>query len=226
MLLAETQNPGLWELAVLCCLKEDPMHPYEIQRVLKERKKDEVLALKKGSLYHAIGRLLRAGLIDVVKTSRNGRRPERTTYRITPPGEEALVRWLRNLIAQPRHEPSDFVASLNFLVYLGPQDAALQLEARAKELAKQIAGFDWAIEVLTPRVRRINVIETEYARASRRAELAWVRQILAEIRSGRFTWDVDEILEAVRAARAAASGATTSKPASELRSDLERERER
>ena len=61
---AENSNQGLWELAVLCCLKEDPMHPYEIQRVLKERKKDEVLALKKGSLYHAIGRLLKAGLID------------------------------------------------------------------------------------------------------------------------------------------------------------------
>jgi DNA-binding PadR family transcriptional regulator len=211
---AENSNQGLWELAVLCCLKEDPMHPYEIQRVLKERKKDEVLALKKGSLYHAIGRLLKAGLIDVVTTSRNGRRPERTTYRITPSGEEALVRWLRERIAHPRPEPTEFVASLNFLVYLSPEDAALQLEARTNELERQIAGHNRAIEVLTPRVRRINVIETEYTRAIREAELAWVRQILAEIRSGRFAWDVHEILEAVRAARAAARD-TTSKRAFE-----------
>ena len=59
-------NPyGLWELAVLSLLRETALHPYEIQRLLKERKKDDVLVLKRGSLYHAIKRLLDAGLIEV-----------------------------------------------------------------------------------------------------------------------------------------------------------------
>jgi DNA-binding PadR family transcriptional regulator len=195
---------GLWELAVLCSLREQPMHPYEVQRVLSERKKDEVLALKKGSLYHAISRLQRAELIEPLETSRSGRRPERTTYRITEAGEAALTRSLREFIAQLRPEPSQFTASLSFLVYLQPAQAAVELEARTTELEQQIASFDVALRVLTPRIGRINVIETEYARAMRQAELAWVRHILEDLRAKRFTWDLDAILEAVRAARAGA----------------------
>jgi len=201
----------LWALAVLCCLKEAPMHPYEMRRLLEARRKDEALALKKGSIYHAIGRLLRTRLIAVVKTSREGRRPERTTYRITPEGEETLLRWLRRFIARPRPEPSEFVASLNFLVFLSPADAATQLEARAGELEKLIAGLDRSIEVLTPRVARINVIEEEYSRAMRQAEREWVLRTLEEVRSGRFTWDLDAILKAVRAARADATRARQAK---------------
>ena len=54
------------------------MHPYQMQRLLRLRHKDEILVLKRGSLYHAIGRLMRAGLIAVKTTGREGKRPERT----------------------------------------------------------------------------------------------------------------------------------------------------
>jgi len=77
------------------------MHPYEMQRLLLERHWDEVLVLKRGSLYHAIKRLLKSKLITVIGTSRDGLRPERTTYRITPSGEEELVRWLREMVSVP-----------------------------------------------------------------------------------------------------------------------------
>jgi DNA-binding PadR family transcriptional regulator len=200
---------GLWELAVLCCLREEPMHPYEVQRVLTERKKDQVLALKKGSLYHAIGRLQRAELIQPVETSRSGRRPERTTYRITESGTAALIRSLREFIAHLRPEPSEFTASLSFLVYLQPAQAAQELEARTTELEQQIGRFDEALRILSPRIGRINMIETEYARAMRQAELAWVRQVLEDMRARRLTWDLEAILEAVRSARAVAPEASS-----------------
>ena len=50
-------EPGIWEIAVLALLREAPMHPYQMQRLLHLRHKDEILALKRGSLYHAIRRL-------------------------------------------------------------------------------------------------------------------------------------------------------------------------
>ena len=53
------------------------------------RHKDEILVLKRGSLYHAIGRLVRTELIRAKDISRNGRRPERTTYAITPPAAKS-----------------------------------------------------------------------------------------------------------------------------------------
>jgi hypothetical protein len=48
-------------------------------------------------------------------------------------------------------------------------------------------------------VARIHLVEAEYALAMGRAELAWVRSILEEIRAGRFQWDVARILGDVRA---------------------------
>ena len=63
-----TQELGIWEIAVLALLREAPMHPYQMQRLLRHRHKDEILALKRGSLYHAIGRLARGGLITAKST--------------------------------------------------------------------------------------------------------------------------------------------------------------
>src|SRR5262245_47080897 len=91
--------PNLWSLTVLCLLRARPMHPYEMQRLIREWHKDEFLDLKRGSLYHAIERLRGAGLIDPVKTSREGRRPERTVYRLTAGGEQAVLDWLGEMLA-------------------------------------------------------------------------------------------------------------------------------
>ena len=68
--MKHTLEYGLWELAVLSLLRERPMHPYEILRTLKSRHKDDVLVLKRGSLYHAIRRLEVDGLIEALETSR------------------------------------------------------------------------------------------------------------------------------------------------------------
>jgi DNA-binding PadR family transcriptional regulator len=186
----------LWDVAVLALLRERPMHPYEIQRVLKERHKDDVLVLKRGSLYHAIERLQDAQLIEALETTRDGRRPERTTYRITAAGQCSLGEWLRRSIATPRQERSEFLGSISFLVHLTPQEALAGLEARIGLLQSQIAQMDAAITRLRPRIGRINLVESEYARAMRAAELQWVRAVVDDLRSGAFTWNLEEILDA------------------------------
>src|SRR6516164_7437408 len=99
---------NLWALTVLCLLRERPMHPYEMQRLIRQRHNDAFLDLKRGSLYHAIERLERAGLIEVVETSREGRRPERTVYRLTESGERGGINWLCDLLAKPLREPNQF----------------------------------------------------------------------------------------------------------------------
>ena len=63
-----TNELGIWEIAVLALLREGPMHPYQMQSLLRLRHKDEILALKRGSLYHAIGRLVRDELIAAKST--------------------------------------------------------------------------------------------------------------------------------------------------------------
>lgn len=196
-----TERGSLWELAVLSLIREEPMHPYQMQRLLRERHKDDVLVLKRGSLYHAINRLASAGLIEAVTVGREGRRPERTTYRLTRRGERELVEWLRQRIATVQRGPNEFMGSLSFLVHLPPRDAATQLEARSHALQQQIEETGKVMAQVSTYVDRINLIESAYALAMLKAELRWVRELLSELRSGRFAWDLKKILREVRAAR-------------------------
>jgi DNA-binding PadR family transcriptional regulator len=185
---------GIWEIAVLALLREAPMHPYQMQSLLSERHKDEILALKKGSLYHAIGRLMRAELILARDTSRNGRRPERTTYAITPAGRKEFIRALRQIVAVPQRESSEFMAAMSFLVHLTPAEAIPRLEERCNHLEEQITAFSSSVAAVNERVARINLVESEYLVAMLKAELTWVRNLIAEMRDDTFSWDFKTVV--------------------------------
>jgi len=197
---------NLWEVAVLALLRERRMHPYEMQRLLRERHKDELLVLRRGSLYHAIGRLLKLGLIDAAETTRSGRRPERTVYRIKAAGRKALTVWIGGAISTPVHERSEFMAAISFLVHLTPADAIPKLEKRAGALERRIADLEAKVSELAPMAGRINLIESEYLCAMWKAELKWVRSLVAELSSASFRWDLKILLRQARRARAAAAG--------------------
>lgn len=203
---------NLWEVAVLALLREAPMHPYEMQRLLRERHKAELLVLKRGSLYHAIGRLMRSGLIEAAGTGRSGRRPERTTYRITGEGRKKFIRVLEGMVEQPRTESSEFTAALSFLVHLAPADAIAKLEGRARRLDEQSRATATTLKSVMARVQRINLIESEYDLAMWRAELKWVRGLIGELRAGGLDWDTRVIFREARKARPMAD--SKKKPAS------------
>ena len=186
---------GIWEITVLSLLRESPMHPYQMQRLLRDRHKDEILVLKRGSLYHAIGRLVRAELIRAKDVTRNGRRPERTTYAITAAGRREFISALRGIIAIPHRESSEFMAAMSFLVHLTPAEATPRLEERCLRLEKQIAEYNGVLETVSERVARINLVESEYLVAMLEAELAWIRGLINEINSSKLTWDLKTILK-------------------------------
>ncbi len=188
---------GLWDLAVLCSLYERPMHPYDIQTQLTLRHKAELLALKKGSLYHAIQRLAGSGSIVAKEVSRQGNRPERTVYEITEAGKAEMFGTLRQLIARPRPEPSEFMASVSFLVYLSVDDAKIQLRKRLEALDREVATLTQTYIDATPYAGRVNLLELDYASSMRRAEAEWIRATLNEIEDGQLTWDIEEILHPV-----------------------------
>ena len=159
-----------------------------MQKLLHLRHKDDLLVLKRGSLYHAIHRLERASLIEVVRTARQGKRPERTTYCITARGKKELVRWLQQMIpALLGQESSDLMAALSFLPFLTIEDAAKRLEERSRALEAQIARITESMSVVSSWVDRIHLIESEYLCAMLQAELEWVRGLEKEIRSGNLT---------------------------------------
>jgi DNA-binding PadR family transcriptional regulator len=184
---------NLWALTVLCLLFERPMHPYEMQRLIRQRKKDDFLDLKRGSLYHAIGKLQRAGLIEAIAVTREGKRPERTTYRITTEGSEELVAWLRELLTNTARETSHFFAALSFIPVLSPADALQQLQDRAGLLATEIAEMERVLQSLLPKIGRVVLLELEYSLVLRRAELAWLNGVTEDLRMERLTWSSESM---------------------------------
>src|SRR3954447_10068848 len=83
-------------LAILALLHEAPMHPYRMQRLIKERGKDQVINVEqRASLYQTIEQLLRAELITLWETEEQEGLPDRTIYRLTDKGHETAVLWMR-----------------------------------------------------------------------------------------------------------------------------------
>jgi len=177
-------------LTVLMLLSEQPMHPYQIQGVIRQRHKDWAMG-KTRSLYHGVDKLLADGLIEPVETSREGKRPERTVYRITDEGREESTAWLVDLIERPAAEHPQFLIAVNFLANLDKITALEALRIRAVALEGQIAGVEVWIRALHQELRlpRPVTIEVELHLALQQAELSWVRSIAAEIESGKLHWD-------------------------------------
>jgi DNA-binding PadR family transcriptional regulator len=196
---------GIWEIAVLALLREAPMHPYQMQRLLRFRHKDEILSLKRGSLYHAIGRLLRADLIAIETTGRDGNRPERTTYRLTPAGLEEFKVTIRKIVSTPRRESSEFMAAMSFLLHLDPKEAIRHLQQRVRSLDTEIAHRTAGLAAASAHVQRINLIESEYLLAMLKAERTWTSGLEKEIRQGELTWNLKAVLREAAYSRKEAS---------------------
>ncbi|MCC6936037.1 MAG: helix-turn-helix transcriptional regulator [Thermomicrobiales bacterium] len=162
------------------------MHPYEMASVLRTRGKDSSIKINYGSLYTVVDSLQRRKLIEPHETQREGRRPERTVYRLTNQGRVSLVDWLSDMISQPVKEFTQFEAALSFLAVLPPEEVAELLQERVGLLDLEIhqlrAVLGMTIERKLP---RLFTVETEYWLMLREAELAWVRELADEIAEGR-----------------------------------------
>jgi DNA-binding PadR family transcriptional regulator len=124
-------------LAVLVCLAERPMHPYEAATTLRQRQKHESVRLNYGSLYAVVASLEKRKLIAPQGTERKGRLPERTVYGLTDAGRIELHDWLTELLSTPVKDYTSFEAALSFLPTLPPEDVASLLRERAEHLAGQ-----------------------------------------------------------------------------------------
>jgi DNA-binding PadR family transcriptional regulator len=183
--MARRRRSNPLALAVLICLYEAPMHPYEVASTLRERRKDESVRLNYGSLYAVVGSLEREGLIEAADVEREGRLPERTVYRLTDRGRIEAHDWLAELISRPVKEYPDFEAGLSFLPALPPDEALALLEQRLADLDLGLAHARGARELVTARgLPRLLWVEGEYATRLRQAERDYVAQLIDDIGTG------------------------------------------
>jgi DNA-binding PadR family transcriptional regulator len=192
--VVETEfRPSPLALAVLSLLHAAPLHPYAMQRLLKEWGKDAVVNVgQRANLYKTIRRLLEAGLIAIRQTERDQQYPERTVYELTDAGSKATLDWLTEMLGWPRNEFPQFPAALSFIMLLAPADAATALADRAAALRKQLAAAEAGL-VTGAGLPRAVTMDDEYLRAMLTAEVTWLDGVVADLRSGALTWSEEEL---------------------------------
>jgi PadR family transcriptional regulator PadR len=82
---------GVLDVCLLAVLVDEPAYGYEMTRRLAARGLDVV---GEGSIYPALGRLERGGLVEPFEQPSDGG-PPRKYYRVTSRGLSALDRWRR-----------------------------------------------------------------------------------------------------------------------------------
>lgn len=181
--------PSPLGLAVLCLLYGGPLHPYRMQRLLKEWGKDQVINVgQRSSLYKTIGRLSESGLIAVRQTERDQQYPERTVYELTPEGREYALKWLTDMLTRHRNEFPSFPAALSFAMLLGPRGVLSALRGRGESLRAAAGKLRAELTEHASALPRVTLLETEYQLAITEAELRWVQQIADELADGSLTW--------------------------------------
>lgn len=177
-------------MAVLALLAEEPMHVYRMQQLIRERAKDTVVNVaSRNSVHQVVDRLVRDGLAVV----RDGAIPTgtgrgRTTYGITAAGATTLTAWFDEVLAAPQEEFPTFPAALAFVALLTPDQVATQLARRADALRATLALPGPAVVAAERHLPRVFLLEDEYKVAMAAAELAWLDQVVADLRSGSLTW--------------------------------------
>lgn len=176
-------------VAALALLAERPMHPYEMFQTLLDRHEDRVVKVRPGSLYHAVERLAGAGHAEIVGTERDGNRPERTTYRITAAGRDALTTRLRELLRAPAAPYPEAVLGLAEAHNLPRADVVADLSHQLDAIradADELAGL-----LAAARERGVPEaywIEGDHALALRRAEIAWLDTLITRLTDGDLPW--------------------------------------
>ncbi|MCD2193176.1 PadR family transcriptional regulator [Actinomycetospora endophytica] len=189
-----TQRSGL-ALAVLALAVEEPMHPYRMQQLIRERGKDRVVNVgQRSQLYKTIDRLVRDGLLTEQGVEREATRPERTVYTATDAGRRAATEWTVDMLVAPRPEFGEFTAALAYLPLITVTEALAALRAR---LAERRAARDHTRDQLadvSADVDRLHLVEEEYLLAQLETDVTFIEGLVDDLTSGALTWDRDTLL--------------------------------
>jgi DNA-binding PadR family transcriptional regulator len=171
-----------------------PVHGYDVRRELLSWNVDEWANIAPGSIYHALRKLTEEGLLAEVATEQVGARPARTTYRVTPAGDDEFEHLLRQFWWDYRQPVDPFQAAFSLLPALPRREAVAALRNRANLLRSSNAQLrvmldsEWVTETKPVHVGWM----FELALARNDAEIAWCERVarLIDAGQGRFVAEI------------------------------------
>lgn len=166
------------ELAILGLLKEQPMHGYQLSRVLGEAL-GGLWRVSYGSLYPSLRRLERDGAIEAAKTDEatktKGRR--KTVYAITERGEQLLLELLQETPHEGQSEDARFRVRLAFFRYLPPETRIRLLERRRGALEERLGTIKGALRTGEHQDDYQRAL-MEHSRTATESDIAWLSGLI------------------------------------------------
>lgn len=182
-------------IAVLSLLVERPMHPYEMYRLLLERHEDRRVKVRPGSLYHTVDRLAGIDLVEAVGTERDGGRPERTTYRITDEGRDALADRIRTLLAVLVNEYPQFPVALGEAHNLPRSEVIELLGTRVRRIEGELAESAALLRGAADRhVEEAYLLGPHYLQEQLTTELRWLTDLIGRLERKELRWPNEDAL--------------------------------
>lgn len=167
-------------LLLLGLLSTQSQHGYQINEFI-EHNLGRVTLMKKATAYALLTRMESSGLVEA-EDEREGNRPTRRVYSITPDGSALMQEMLVAVLADPSATLPPGDIAVMYVASLAPSDAIAALERRIEAMDEHIAelestplhpnviGVDLAIE------RRLTLM---------RADREWFQSLITRLRAGR-----------------------------------------
>ncbi|MCA9933149.1 MAG: PadR family transcriptional regulator [Anaerolineales bacterium] len=162
------------ELLLLGLLRQQDMHGYQLHEFI-DRTMQTCVDIKKSTAYYLLDKMAQQGWI-VQTEEREGNRPPRQVYSLTPEGETQFHELLRQNLAM--YTPARFTndVGLTFLDELPPSEAVALLQQRRADLV----AISTRIEQTPPHAGALQyLIDHQIAHLS--AELNWLDALISRL---------------------------------------------
>ena len=115
----------LTRLMVLGCLMQWPMTGYQIQLILQVSQTEQWAGILPGSVYHALKKLEKEGMVMLKGTEKTGNRLK-SIYEITPAGKDEFSKLLKEAWQKPWHSGTSNPKLYRLPIY-SPDESILSL---------------------------------------------------------------------------------------------------
>lgn len=169
------------QLLILYYLNIKATHGYEIQKFIKHNHMEEWNNIKSGSIYYAMNKLEKEGLIELIEKIGNKEKSKRI-YSITEKGRKEL----KKMASVELEKPLNDVFSEKFLIYpiidsIQKEELIKKIEIHIKILEEKLVRIDYWYEIKENEAKNVEKATFELMKNTLISQIKWHKVLINNI---------------------------------------------